>query len=111
MIRNLSSRQWQQIGIVHGAIGECGDIDYPTIFIRLDHPLVLDFITSIVEGKILSSARISPPMVFLKSKNSIALLNNNVVGVTKSSLKARHLPWNILCSMYSNDLLCICTVC
>ena len=80
MIRNLSSRKWQQIGIVHGAIGECGDIDYPGIFLRLNHPLVLEFITSAVEGKILSSVRISPPMVFLKSKNSITILNNHVNG-------------------------------
>ena len=75
MIRNLSSRKWTQIGIVHGAIGECGDIDYPAIFIRLNHPSVRYFITSVVEGKRFLSGRISPPMVFLKSKNSIALIN------------------------------------
>ena len=49
LISNLFNKKWTQIGIVHGAIGECGEKDYPGIYVRLNHPLVLDFITSVVE--------------------------------------------------------------
>ena len=51
MTKNLVSKKWIQIGIVQGGVGECGDKDYPGIYIRLNHPLVLDFITSVVESK------------------------------------------------------------
>ena len=51
MTKNLSSKKWIQIGIVQGGVGECGDKDYPGIYIRLNHPLVLNFITSTVESK------------------------------------------------------------
>ena len=50
MTKNVFSKKWTQVGIVYGAIGECGEEDYPGIFIRLNHPLVLGFITSVVEN-------------------------------------------------------------
>ena len=46
MAKNLLDGKWRQIGIVYGAVGECGE--YPGIYVRLNHPLVLDFINSIV---------------------------------------------------------------
>ena len=33
-----------QIATVHGAVRECGDVDFPGIFIRLDDPSILEFI-------------------------------------------------------------------
>ena len=44
--QNLFNQKWTQIGVVHGSIGECCNNDYPGIYIRLNHPLVLDFIIS-----------------------------------------------------------------
>jgi hypothetical protein len=35
---------WTQIGIVQGGIRDCGDPDYPGLYIRLDDPEVLNFI-------------------------------------------------------------------
>ena len=31
---------------MQGGIGECGDVDYPGLFVRLDDPLVWNFITT-----------------------------------------------------------------
>ena len=33
-----------QIATVQGGIGECGDVDYPGLFVRLDDPSVWNFI-------------------------------------------------------------------
>lgn len=43
----------QEIGVVEGSPSECGDRDYPGIFVRLDDADVLNFIKSIMrnEGK------------------------------------------------------------
>ena len=35
-----------QIATVEGGVRDCGDEEYPGIYVRLDHPSVLDFITS-----------------------------------------------------------------
>ncbi len=35
-----------QIAIVEGGVGECGNNEYPGIYVRLDHPSVFDFITA-----------------------------------------------------------------
>ena len=35
---------WTQIGIVQGGIRDCGDPDYPGLYIRVDDPEVLNFI-------------------------------------------------------------------
>jgi hypothetical protein len=41
--------RYVQIGVVHGSVGACGSSDFPGIFVRLDHPLVVDFIASTFE--------------------------------------------------------------
>ena len=64
---NLFSKKWTQIGIVYGAIGECGEKDYPGIYIRLNHPLVLDFISSVVDK---SKFKILPSTQFTNANNS-----------------------------------------
>ena len=50
MIQDLVSQKWTQIGIVGGSVGECGDPDYPGIYIRLNHPAVLNFVNSVVNN-------------------------------------------------------------
>ena len=40
----------QEIAIVQGAMNNCGDQDFPSIFVRLDDPEILDFIKSVVDG-------------------------------------------------------------
>ena len=42
-------QQWSQIAIVQGAVRDCGDIDFPGIYIRLDDPEILNFIKSSIE--------------------------------------------------------------
>ncbi len=42
---NRSDKSWIQFAIVQGSIGECGDIDYPGIYVRLDHSSIMSFIT------------------------------------------------------------------
>jgi hypothetical protein len=34
-----------------GGVGECGDEDYPGIYVRLDHPSIFTFIASITSPK------------------------------------------------------------
>ena len=41
-----------QIAVVQGGIRNCGDKDYPGIFVRLDDPAILNFIKSIVNNNI-----------------------------------------------------------
>jgi hypothetical protein len=48
MYYSLENKRYLQIATVHGGVGECGDPDYPAIFIRLDHPSIINFIASIV---------------------------------------------------------------
>ena len=55
MVQDLTSLKWTQIGIVHGSIGTCGDVNYPGIYVRLNHPAVINFINVIVESKNSSS--------------------------------------------------------
>ncbi len=38
--------QWIQIATVQGGIRDCGDADYPGLYIRLDDPTVFSFIKS-----------------------------------------------------------------
>jgi hypothetical protein len=35
---------YTQIATVEGAIRDCGDIDFPGIYVRLDHPSIFQFI-------------------------------------------------------------------
>ena len=38
------------IGIVQGGIGKCGSKDFPSIYVRVDHKDVLDFIKEATTG-------------------------------------------------------------
>ncbi len=42
---NRRDGSWIQFAIVQGSVGECGDIDFPGIYVRLDHSSILSFIT------------------------------------------------------------------
>ncbi len=46
-----------QIAVVQGGVRNCGDIDYPGIFVRLDDPGVLNFIKSVVNNNINSEGK------------------------------------------------------
>jgi len=39
-------QRWIQIATVQGAVRNCGDLDYPGLFIRLDDPSVFNFVLS-----------------------------------------------------------------
>ena len=67
-----------QSGVVHGGILECSNNVYPAIFVRLDHPDILDFVQNAIYPASTSSSRSrfirklyfesppwSPPGVFL----------------------------------------------
>ncbi len=47
-----------QIAVVQGGVRNCGDIDYPGIFVRLDDPAVLNFIQSVVNNNTNSEGEI-----------------------------------------------------
>jgi secreted trypsin-like serine protease len=49
MTQDVFSKKWTQIGIVEAGIGDCGDTDYPGVYIRLNHPLVLEFINYVLK--------------------------------------------------------------
>ena len=44
MYQDSESDRWIQIATVQGAIRDCGDLDFPGIYIRLDDPSVFNFI-------------------------------------------------------------------
>ena len=44
--QQLLSFSGVQVATVQGGIGECGDVDYPGLFVRLDDPSVWNFITT-----------------------------------------------------------------
>ena len=48
MYHNLETDQWIQIATVQGGIRDCGDEDFPGIYIRLDDPSVYSFINSVI---------------------------------------------------------------
>ena len=48
MIQDLESKRWIQIGTVAGSTGDCGDINLPGIYVRLNHPSVSNFIDSVI---------------------------------------------------------------
>ncbi len=47
--RKLGS--YVMIAIVEGAIRDCGDIDFPGIYVRLDHSSIWNFIDSTLKPK------------------------------------------------------------
>jgi len=49
MYYNRKTSSWIQFASVQGSVGDCGDIDYPSIYIRLDHSSVLKFIAKSLE--------------------------------------------------------------
>jgi len=46
MYHQRKNNRWIQFATVQGAVRDCGDNDYPGIYVRLDHPLILPFILS-----------------------------------------------------------------
>jgi len=44
--QDFETDQWIQIATVQGAIRDCGDVDYPGLYIRLDDPNVFSFINT-----------------------------------------------------------------
>jgi secreted trypsin-like serine protease len=51
LYKDDDSGKYIQIGTVRGAFGQCGDRDYPGIFVRVDHPSIWQFISSIIQTK------------------------------------------------------------
>jgi secreted trypsin-like serine protease len=51
MYKDDDSGKFFQIATVRGAVGQCGDRDYPGIFVRVDQPSIWKFISSIVQPK------------------------------------------------------------
>jgi secreted trypsin-like serine protease len=51
MFKDDESGKFFQIATVRGAVGQCGDRDYPGIFVRVDHPSIWKFISSIIQPK------------------------------------------------------------
>jgi secreted trypsin-like serine protease len=46
MFRNRETNTWIQFALVQGAVRDCGDIDYPGIYLRLDDKEIFSFISS-----------------------------------------------------------------
>ncbi len=53
MYKDDDTGKFFQIALVRGGVGECGDDEYPGIFVRVDHPSIWKFISSTVNSKIL----------------------------------------------------------
>ncbi len=49
MFRNRETNTWIQFALVQGAVRDCGDIDYPGIYIRLDDSEIFSFISSTLD--------------------------------------------------------------
>ena len=49
MYKDEDLEKYIQIGTVRGAVGDCGEKDYPGIFVRVDHPSIWKFISSIIQ--------------------------------------------------------------
>ena len=43
-------KKWTQIGIVEGGIGACVDTEYPDVYVRLTHPEIIGFVSSVVNS-------------------------------------------------------------
>ena len=76
MYKDDDSGKFIQIATVRGGVGECGDDEYPGIFVRVDHPSIWKFISSTVKSKILICLYYS--VQYVDNNN----LNNNLA-VTK----------------------------
>jgi secreted trypsin-like serine protease len=51
MYKDDDSRKYIQIATVRGGVGDCGDDEYPGIFVRVDHPSIWKFISSTIKSK------------------------------------------------------------
>jgi secreted trypsin-like serine protease len=49
MYKDLESEKFVQIATVSSGVGECGDKEFPGIYVRLDHPSTFKFISSIIQ--------------------------------------------------------------
>ncbi len=54
MYKDVLARKYIQIATVEGGVKDCGDDEYPGIFVRLNHPSIWEFISSTIKGKIVS---------------------------------------------------------
>jgi secreted trypsin-like serine protease len=52
MYKDDDTGKFFQIATVRGGVGECGDDEYPGIFVRVDHPSIWKFISSTTKSKI-----------------------------------------------------------
>jgi secreted trypsin-like serine protease len=50
MYFDFESKAFVQIATVHGGVGACGDLEYPGIYVRLDHPSILKFIANALKS-------------------------------------------------------------
>jgi hypothetical protein len=66
MLFDYNINGYTQIATVEGAIRDCGDIDFPGIYVRLDHPSVFQFIEE----------NLTPPSKFLKFCNLLQFKKN-----------------------------------
>ena len=49
-VTSLVNRQWVQVGLVHGAVGQCASSDFPGIYGRVEDKEVHDFINETAFG-------------------------------------------------------------
>ncbi len=54
MYKDVLARKYIQIATVEGGVKDCGDDEYPGIFVRWNHPSIWKFISSTIKGKIVS---------------------------------------------------------
>ena len=54
------------IAIVEGAISYCGDIEFPGIYVRLDHPSIWNFIASSLKPK--SNGKYEKPEILFSAE-------------------------------------------
>ena len=50
MLTDVETKRWTQIASVQGGIGECGDDEYPGIYVRLDNAPVYDFLDNVLNN-------------------------------------------------------------
>ena len=50
MYYDFTRKGYVQIATVHGAVRDCGDEEYPGIYVRLDYPTIYNFISSVVNN-------------------------------------------------------------
>ncbi len=44
--------RWVQIAVVQGAVRDCGDVDFPGLYIRLDDPSIFNFIELYINASV-----------------------------------------------------------